>query len=57
MNSLGEELGNRTSSSGCGIVYCRTKIDTEKLTTELSKRGVLCRAYHAGLKVGLQFTT
>ena len=30
---------------------CRTQQDTETVARELSRRGVLCNAYHAGLKV------
>jgi ATP-dependent DNA helicase Q5 len=48
---LRNEFESRTSQSGCGIIYCRTRKDTEFLSTELCRRGVKCKAYHAGLKV------
>ena len=37
--------------NGCGIVYCRTRNDTMLLSRELRRRGISCKAYHAGLSV------
>ena len=41
-DKLGEE-------NDCAIVYCRKKVATEKLANELTSRGLLSKAYHAGL--------
>ena len=33
------------------LICCRTRDGTEALARNLTKRGILCKAYHAGLKV------
>ena len=50
--SLGEELEEKSSTSCCGIVYCRTVADTKLVAQQLITRGVTCKAFYAGLQVG-----
>ncbi len=44
-----ERVGRLAQAGGCGLVYARTRRDTETLAAWLGDRGVASAAYHAGL--------
>lgn len=41
--------GRQGGDHGAAIVYCLKRADTETIATELTRRGIVARAYHAGL--------
>ena len=43
-------------NGGCGIIYCRTRKDTETLAANLRKNGIPCLAYNAGMEAEIRKT-
>lgn len=41
-------------SDECGIIYCNSRWQVEKLTKSLASFGINCAAYHAGLEVEIR---
>uniref|UniRef100_A0A1A9X323 ATP-dependent DNA helicase Q5 n=1 Tax=Glossina brevipalpis TaxID=37001 RepID=A0A1A9X323_9MUSC len=53
LNCLGDEdefKETPLAQRGCGIIYCRTRENVERVAFGVSRQGVAAMAYHAGLK-------
>lgn len=48
-NTINEIIRIINNTDGSAIVYCVTKDNTEKIANELTKGGIMAKAYHAGL--------